>query len=145
MSMNPVIHFELPCRDRERIGRFYAGAFGWKLQFLGPEMGHYTVVTTADPQNPPPAPPGAVPGCINGGFFIADAQMPAQHPGIVIGVQDLRAAMARVAQAGGSVLGEPMDIPGVGAYVAFTDTEGNRCSLLQPLASGSGEGAPCVS
>ncbi len=86
-----------------------------------------------------------MPGSINGGFFIADAQMPAQHPGIVIGVEDLRAAMVRVAQAGGSALGEPMDIPGVSAYVAFTDTEGNRCSLLQPLPSFNGEAAPCAS
>jgi predicted enzyme related to lactoylglutathione lyase len=27
-----------------------------------------------------------------------------------------------------------MDIPGVGAYVSFEDTEGNRASMLQPLA-----------
>ena len=31
------------------------------------------------------------------------------------------------------MLGEPMEIPGVGAYVSFTDTEGNRVSMLQPL------------
>jgi len=26
-----------------------------------------------------------------------------------------------------------VDIPGVGAYVAFMDTEGNRVSMLEPL------------
>jgi predicted enzyme related to lactoylglutathione lyase len=26
-----------------------------------------------------------------------------------------------------------MEIPGVGHYVSFTDTEGNRVSLLQPI------------
>jgi len=31
------------------------------------------------------------------------------------------------------VLGEPMAIPGVGQYVSFTASEGNRVSLLQPL------------
>jgi len=31
------------------------------------------------------------------------------------------------------VLGEPMQIPGVGQYVSFMDTEGNRVSMLQPL------------
>jgi len=31
------------------------------------------------------------------------------------------------------VLGEPMDIPGVGRYVSFTDTEGNRVSMLKPI------------
>jgi hypothetical protein len=39
-----------------------------------------------------------------------------------------------VRNAGGQVLGEPMDIPGVGTYVSFFDTEGNRVSMLQPLA-----------
>jgi predicted enzyme related to lactoylglutathione lyase len=38
-----------------------------------------------------------------------------------------------VTQAKGKVLGEPMDIPGVGTYISFIDTEGNRVSLLQPL------------
>jgi predicted enzyme related to lactoylglutathione lyase len=41
----------------------------------------------------------------------------------------------RVTAAGGKILGEPMDIPGVGAYVSFTDTEGNRVSLLQPIGA----------
>ena len=36
--------------------------------------------------------------------------------------------------AGGKVLGDPMDIPGIGKYVSFLDTEGNRVSMLKPLA-----------
>jgi predicted enzyme related to lactoylglutathione lyase len=43
--------------------------------------------------------------------------------------------MKMVEKAGGKVLGEPLDIPGVGSYVAFIDTEGNRVSMLQPLCS----------
>ena len=39
-----------------------------------------------------------------------------------------------VRQAGGTVLGEPMEIPGVGQYVSFIDTEGNRVSMLQPVS-----------
>jgi hypothetical protein len=53
---------------------------------------------------------------------------------VVIAVPDIAAAMRRVKEAGGEVMGEPMDIPGVGRYVAFHDTEGNRNSMLQPLA-----------
>jgi predicted enzyme related to lactoylglutathione lyase len=52
---------------------------------------------------------------------------------VVIGVQDIEGSMSAVAKAGGQVLGEPMDIPGVGRYVSFEDTEGNRLSMLQPL------------
>ena len=40
--------------------------------------------------------------------------------------------MKKVANTGGRVLGEPMEIPGVGHYVAFFDSEGNRVSKLQP-------------
>ena len=28
--------------------------------------------------------------------------------------------------------GEPMDIPGIGLYVSFFDTEGNRVGMIQP-------------
>ena len=130
--MDPVVHFELPCDDRERIARFYTQAFGWKCEMLGPEMGDYVVVTTADKDGRPDAKRGA----IGGGFFTRNKDMPAQSPGIVIAVQDIRQSMQRVSDAGGQVLGEPMDIPTVGAYVAFMDTEGNRTSMLQPLAMG---------
>ena len=126
--MDPVVHFELPCDDRERITRFFTQAFGWKAQMLGPEMGNYVVVTTAEAD----ARPDGQRGAINGGFFTRSKDMPAQQPGIVVGVKDIRAAMQRVTSAGGQVLGEPMDIPGVGAYVAFLDTEGNRSSMLEP-------------
>ena len=133
--MNPVVHFELPYDDRARIMRFYETAFGWKLQALGPEMGEYVLATTAEVDAMPDAPAGA----INGGFFQRQADRPAQYPSIVIGVRDMQESMGRVSEAGGKVLGEPMDIPGVGAYVAFFDTEGNRLSMLQPLRSPDAE------
>jgi hypothetical protein len=72
-------------------------------------------------------------GRINGGFFPKKPGWPAQHPSLVISVDHLEKAMASVRSAGGEVMGEPMDIPGVGAYVSFTDPEGNRVSLIQPL------------
>ena len=46
---------------------------------------------------------------------------------------NIQDAVKRVTRAGGRVLGEPMEIPGVGQYVSFTDTEGNRVSMLQPV------------
>jgi uncharacterized protein len=48
-------------------------------------------------------------------------------------VDDIRKVAAKIAKAGGSVLGEPMEIAGVGNDVSFMDTEGNRVSLLQPI------------
>jgi predicted enzyme related to lactoylglutathione lyase len=92
-------------------------------------MGDYVLATTTESPGGRPAAPGA----INGGFFPHKPDWPAQHPSVVIAVDDIAQASEKVRQAGGTVLGEPMDIPGVGAYVSFTDTEGNRVSMLQPL------------
>lgn len=132
--MDPVVHFEFPYVDRERIARFYQAAFGWKTQMLGPEMGNYVLATTAEEDVKSER---AVKGAINGGFFARDDKMPGQVPSVVIGVQDIRKSMAAVKQAGGEVLGEPMAIPGVGQYVAFFDTERNRVSMLQPQMGGA--------
>jgi predicted enzyme related to lactoylglutathione lyase len=132
--MDPVVHFEMPADDRQRMADFYAKAFGWKMQMFGPEMGNYVTATTteSDPATGRPTTPGA----INGGFFLKSAEMPAQVPSVVIGVGDIKASMKKVAAGGGKVLGEPMEIPGVGQYVSFLDTEGNRVSLLQPSMRG---------
>jgi hypothetical protein len=130
IPMNPVVHFEMPYEDRDRLTRFYSQAFGWQMQHFGEDMGNYVTATTADAdENGRPKKPGA----INGGFFPKKPDWPAQYPSVVIAVDDIKQAMAQVSKAKGKVLGEPMEIPGVGQYVSFTDTEGNRVSLLQPL------------
>lgn len=128
----PVVHFEMPYRDAARAAQFYAAAFGWQMQQLGAEMGDYLLATTATPESTQAAPTQAPRGAINGGLFPFKADGPLQQPSIVIAVEDIRAAMARVVAAGGEVLGQPMPIPGVGDYVSFIDTEGNRQSMLQP-------------
>jgi uncharacterized protein len=128
--MNPVVHFEMPYDDRARISTFYERAFGWQTQALGEEMGNYVLATTTEMENGRPKAPGA----INGGFFPKRSDWPAPHPSVVVAVDDIIAAIEKVNRAGGKVLGAPMEIPGVGTYVSFTDTENNRVSMLQPLS-----------
>ena len=130
-KMNSVVHFEMPYDDRARMAKFYQTAFGWQTRMLGEEMGNYVLATTTETDDGRPRKPGA----INGGFFPKKPDWPAQYPSIVIAVDDIQAAMRHVDKAGGKVLGEPMEITGVGQYVAFFDTEGNRLSMLQPLRS----------
>jgi uncharacterized protein len=131
MKTNPVVHFEMPAEDRKRMANFYTQAFGWHTKQLGAEMGNYVLATTTETDESGPKQPGA----INGGFFTKSDDMPAQYPSVVIAVDDIREAMGKVAKAGGKVLGDPMEIPGVGQYVSFFDTEGNRVSMLQPSPS----------
>jgi predicted enzyme related to lactoylglutathione lyase len=127
--MNPVVHFEMPAEDRYRMADFYANVFGWQTQMLGPEMGDYVLAATTESDEKGPKRQGA----INGGFFPKSDDKPGQYPSVVIAVEDIKEHMKKVEAAGGQVLGEPWNIPGVGLYVAFFDTEGNRVSMLQPL------------
>ena len=127
-KMDPVVHFEMPYENHERLVKFYTQAFGWRMQKLGKEMGDYvTAATTETDENNMINKPGA----INGGFFPKNSES-AQYPSVVIAVDDIREAMKGVADAGGKVLGEPVEIPGIGQYVSLIDTEGNRVSILQP-------------
>jgi uncharacterized protein len=131
--MDSVVHFEMPYDDRERMARFYESAFGWQTQMLGPEMGNYVVATTTErDENRMPKEPGA----INGGFYGRQPGAPDQYPSVVIAITDVKEAIERVSAAGGKILGEPMEIPGVGNYVSFRDTEGNRVGMLQPIPAG---------
>jgi len=129
-KMNPVVHFEMAAEDGKRMSEFYTNVFGWKTVQYGPEMGNYIVAqTTETGEN------GMVQtkGAINGGFYqkLEDPNM--NQPSIVISVDDIKDSMEKIKNAGGKILGEPMLIPGVGDYVSFIDTEGNRCSILQPI------------
>ncbi len=127
--MNPVVHFEMPYDDRVRMAKFYESVFGWQTQTLGENMGNYVLATTTETGENGPEKPGA----INGGFFPKKPDWPAQHPSVVVAVDDIKVSIKKVLDEGGKVLGEPMEIPGVGQYVSFVDTEGNRLSMLQPI------------
>lgn len=129
-KMNPVVHFEMPAEDRKRMADFYSRAFGWKAQFLGEDMGNYVTVATTETDNN-----GMIsrPGAINGGFYPKSQNMPSNCPSLVIAVDDINEHITIISEAGGNVLGQPVNIPGIGLYVSFRDTEGNVCSILQPV------------
>ncbi|MBX4198969.1 VOC family protein [Candidatus Parcubacteria bacterium] len=137
---NPVVHFEMGYNDKERAKKFYNTVFGWQMQEMGPDMGGYVVAQTAVTDEK-----GMVqtPGNINGGFYQKTADPGSHAPSVVIAVDDIKQAMKDVEAAGGKIAGamgadgkpsmEPMMIPGVGLWISFIDTEGNRTSLLQPV------------
>jgi len=66
-------------------------------------------------------------------LYPRNESMGAVYPSLVIAVDDLNASAKQITEAGGKLLGEPADIPGIGKFVSFEDTEGNRLSILQPL------------
>ena len=123
---NRVVHFEIEASDQERAKNFYSKAFGWQLQDMGADMGNYVVVTTGDPKEP---------GGINGGIYraMAGAAKEINAFSCVIGVDSIDKAIGDVKAAGGEVLGDKMDIPGIGTFARCKDTEGNFFTMLQAL------------
>src|SRR5206468_7366589 len=100
----------------------------WHTRMRGGSRGSYVPATRPETG----AGSARRPGARNGASSPQRPGTRAQHPSVVIAVDDIKTAAEKVRDAGGKVLGEPMEIPGVGHYVSFTDTEGNRVSMLQP-------------
>jgi len=135
-KMNPVIHFELPATDQGRVRKFYESAFGWVTNELGPEMGNFVLAfTTESGKNRTPKKPGA----INGGFY--KKTEPNQTTKLTILVEDIHEAMKKIKEAGGKVIGgtqkpgEPDEVPGVGLFASFVDTEGNVASIYEDFGN----------
>ena len=74
---------------------------------------------------------------INGGFYQRD-ESSGQHPSVVIAVDELKESIKNIENAGGKVLGEPMEIPGFGMYISVIDTEDSRVSLMEPFMDKDG-------
>ncbi len=102
MKMDPVVHFEMPAKDKSRMRKFYETAFGWQTEQLGEEMSEYVVVTTTESDEKTGLP--RRPGAINGGFYQRTDDPLPQHPSVVIAVDDIEEAMKKVQEAGGKLL-----------------------------------------
>lgn len=129
-KMSPVVHFEMPARDHKRVSKFYEEAFGWKMNKWGDEKQEYTLATTSEtgkdgfPKEP---------GRINGGFFTRDdSNAGFSMPSLVIAVEDIKKGKESVLKAGGKILTDITPVEGIGQYVSFEDTEGNRVGMLEP-------------
>ena len=129
MKMNPVVHFEMPSKNKKRTKKFYETAFGWQMTQFGQEMGDYLLAgtTPVDKNNM-----ATTPGAINGGFFEYKDEPGFNSTHIVIQVDNVDEAIENVKKAGGKITSDKMDIQGIGTYASFKDTEGNIVGMLQP-------------
>jgi predicted enzyme related to lactoylglutathione lyase len=122
--MDRVVHFEIPADDVARAKDFYGSAFGWELDDV-PEV-NYTIVRTVsvDEQQMP-----TEPGAINGGMMERAPDTPS--PVITINVDSVDDALKRVETGGGTVVRPRTEVPGMGAFAYFKDTEGNTLGLWE--------------
>lgn len=115
--------------DIEASARFYAELLGWEM-----------------PELPNSAELGGYRRAKKGGRDVAGVS-PRMQDGqptawaTYVSVADAAATVARVGEAGGVMIAEPMDVQGLGTMAVFTDPAGAACGIWQP---GSFPGAELV-
>ncbi len=116
---NPVIRFDIGCRDKAKTVAFYEKVFGW----TGRQAAFNTEVET------------------NGGKGIDGAitalgHEPHNYVMIYLEVADIGAACDAIRAEGGKVTIGPVEIPGNGGRFAwFNDPEGNLLGAFEPPQS----------
>jgi predicted enzyme related to lactoylglutathione lyase len=125
--MDKVVHFEIPVDDTARAKEFYGSIFDWDLS--DSDMGGGMVYTTAGTvdidENMRPKEPGA----INGGIMKRTSDTPT--PVITIQVDSIDEALKKIEAGGGSTVQPRTEIPNMGAFGYFKDSEGNVMGLWE--------------
>ena len=124
--MDKVVHFEIPTDDTSRATEFYRSIFGWDLQDMSGQGMDYTIAMTVpvdDQQRP------TEPGAINGGMMKRSGDT--SSPVITIEVASIDDALKRIEDGGGSMVQPRQEIPGMGAFAYFKDSEGNTMGLWE--------------
>ncbi len=124
--MDKIVHFEIPADDVGRAKSFYGAIFGWELDDV-PGMDYTMVRTVPVDANQMPTAPGA----INGGMMQRTDDTPS--PVITIDVDSIDDALKQIEAAGGSTVRSRTEIPGMGAFAYFKDSEGNTLGLWENL------------
>ena len=128
--MDKVVHFEIPTDDLDRAKKFYNSIFGWELQDWNLPGGiTYTGLRTVpvDEKTYMPKEPGA----INGGMMKRSKEVTA--PIITIHVSSIDEYLKKIEAAGGKRVMPKQEVPDMGFYSYFIDSEGNVIGLWETL------------
>jgi predicted enzyme related to lactoylglutathione lyase len=118
MASNRIVHFEIPADKPETLAQFYSEMFGWKFN-KAPIPGHEYWLADTGSENPG----------INGAIM---TRMHPQHPWMnYVDVASIDEAIAKATKLGAEVALPKTPVPGVGAYAAIKDPQGNICGLWE--------------
>jgi predicted enzyme related to lactoylglutathione lyase len=115
-----VVHWEFWSEDPEKIGGFYKKVFGWDVKHM-PEM-NYRLVDTGGK------------GGINGGIMKPQKGPWPGKLAFYIDVDDLAAFNKKIKDAGGKVLVDKQEVPGVGEFSLFEDPDGRVLGMWKQVA-----------
>ena len=118
----PVVHWEFWSENPKEVGDFYAQVFEWNTRHI-PEM-QYTLVETGGE------------GGINGGIMTPKKGPWPGKLALYIDVEELGKYRDRIVKAGGKVIVEEQEVPGVGSFSLFEDPDGRVMGMWKQLPGG---------
>jgi len=121
MSAQPIVHIEFPANDPQAANKFYAAAFGWRIQ-TDPHFDYHMFQAEGGPGG------GFVPVATptDGGMM----QYKAGEALVYIASDDIDADLRKVEALGSAVLIPRTEIPQVGWCDVFRDPTGNKVALF---------------
>lgn len=111
----PVVHWEFWSKDPDGLSRFYQDVLDWKVETI-PDMNYHLVDTGGE-------------GGINGGFMTPQEGPWPGNMALYISVDDLGPYRDRIREAGGKIVVEEQEVPGVGSFCLFEDPDGRVLGL----------------
>ena len=127
-TMKPVVHFEIPVDERDRAKKFYSSVFEWSMQEMPFQDDVYIfAITSPVDENYMLQEKGA----INGGMFKRDGDL--KNPIITIGVSSIDEFVEKIEAAGGKIIVPKGEVPDMGYYAYFKDTEGNIMGIWENM------------
>jgi len=111
------VHFDISAEDPERAAAFYANVFGWTFTKWDGPMDYWLITT------------GEEGAGIDGGLGVRRHEAP-EVP-FTLDVPSVDEYVAKVTDAGGTIVQPKSPIPGVGWMAVFADPEGNVFGMME--------------
>jgi predicted enzyme related to lactoylglutathione lyase len=112
MSGNPVVHFEIGCKDLSTITNFYSKLFGWT-----PTIPMASLLQTNNPEGIQ-------------GHITSLGHEPHNYTIFYIQIENINDSLAQIESAGGQKLIGPVTLPDGKQFAWFKDPEGNTAGLI---------------
>ncbi len=113
---NPVVHFEIGCKDGAKTQEFYSKLFGWGFQEFGPAR----MIDTGSKEG--------IHGHLN-----SLGHEPHNYTVVYVQVDDLQAYLDKAEGLGAKTVVPPTEVPEAGHFAWLADPEGTIVGIWKPV------------
>jgi len=119
MKHGDFTHIEIPADEPSRAKSFYGELFGWKFADEIPGFEGYHMFST-------PVGDAGMAGAIG-----KRGEMAPEKVRAYVHVDSIDDSLSKVTALGGTIVDPKAEVPGMGWYAVFADTEGNELALWE--------------